>query len=207
MHREALDTMSTHHSYVLHARDTLLAYTRHKCGEDALVRRALSRAEQSHQGQTRDGGEPYIIHPIRVATHFLALWPGLVAQEQIASAVLHDVLEDDRTLRYEDLVAEFGPEVASAVEALSKDTAEHVLSPGEYRERILAAPPFVRLIKLCDRLDNILSLRSCPDHDKVRRYLERTEAYYRVIGESVDRALLDIILKAIEELKVACGEG
>jgi GTP pyrophosphokinase len=180
--------------FVRHGEETLFAYARYRCGGDDIVRRAVARARKSHALQKRDGGEPYIVHPLRVATHFMQFMQGDILQEDVATAVLHDVLEDDPEVTAKMLQAEFGVEVASAVEMLSKDTPERRLTAEEYRQQVLAAPLKVRVIKLCDRLDNLLSLHSCPDSGKVRRYRERTADYYGAIGTATDTRLLQIIL-------------
>ena len=81
-----------------------------------LVRRAFERARQSHEGQTRQSGEPYIIHPVEV-TEILA---DLEMDEQtLAAGLLHDVVEDCGVTS-EQIAQEFGPEVALLVDGVTK---------------------------------------------------------------------------------------
>lgn len=185
-----------HQAYVDHLKFSLLAYGRYKGCDLEVIKRAIAVAEQAHAQQKRDGGEPYIIHPLRVAMHVLVVYPPASTLE-VAVALLHDILEDSPSWTKARVSAEFGDQIAQAVDILSKTSAEKELSAEEYKRHIINAPQYVRLIKLCDRLDNILSCRSCPDSAKVMRYLERTEAYYRDIAKETDERLLEVILEDI----------
>ena len=81
-----------------------------------LVRQAYAYAHAAHAGQTRSSGEPYIIHPVEV-TEILA---DLEMDEQtLAAGLLHDVVEDCGVTS-EDLMREFGPEVAHLVDGVTK---------------------------------------------------------------------------------------
>ncbi len=189
--------------FIAHARHTLFAYARARCGGDATVRRAVAVAGESHRNQFRDGGEAYIIHPLRVATHFLVFWdePGLT-EPDVASAVLHDVIEDDPGMSRDRLAAEFGADVADAVHRLSRKTSEGKLAPAEYRRTLLESNRKVQVIKLCDRLDNILSLYSCPDVAKVQRYLDQTAEFYGPLGAKANLPdLTRSILEEVEQLR------
>ena len=89
--------------------------------EATVWQRAASFAASHHRGQQRkDQRTPYFAHPARVALT-LCLEFGCRDETVIAAALLHDVLEDT-TADYEDLVDEFGPEVARLVACLSKDS-------------------------------------------------------------------------------------
>jgi GTP pyrophosphokinase len=189
-----------HGLYIEHLKYMLRAHVRYRWGNDGLVARAIEVAEGAHSHQQRDGGEPFIIHPLRVALHFLLVYPK-ATPEMVAVAVLHDVLEDAPYWSRDKLNAIFGDYVADGVERLSKTTSERSLSAAEYKRLIISSPEYIRVIKLCDRLDNIISLRTCPDTDKVQRYLDRTEAYYRDIAESSDQRLLGVILEEIDLIR------
>jgi (p)ppGpp synthase/HD superfamily hydrolase len=191
---------AVHNFYVDHLEASLLAYCRYRFGSDATVRRAIALAKESHSQQIRDGGEPYIIHPLRVANHYLVVNPS-ASESEVATAILHDVLEDNSALTRARLAEIMGDEIAAAVDILSKKTSEKFLSAEEYKIGIINASPFVRIIKLCDRLDNLISLRSCPDSQKRHRYLTRTEAYYEAIAKDTDPTLFRVILEEISRLK------
>lgn len=195
--------------FIAHARNTLYAYARARCGGDSTVRRAVAVAGESHRNQLRDGGEAYIIHPLRVATHFLVFWdePGLT-QSDVASAVLHDVLEDDPDMSLGRLAEEFGADVADAVFRLSRKTPQGTLTPAQYRGTLLESSRKVQVIKLCDRLDNILSLYSCPDAAKVQRYLDQTAEFYGPLGEKANLPdLTRSILEEVEQLRGPASDG
>ena len=84
--------------------------------EQQLVEHACDYAFVKHDGQTRKSGEPYITHPIAVATE-VASWK--LDAKTIVSALLHDVLEDTGTTKAE-LASEFDETVAAIVDGLSK---------------------------------------------------------------------------------------
>ena len=193
-------------NYIEHARNTLFAYSRLRCGGDDDVRRAVEMAEVSHRGQTRDGGEDYIIHPLRVATHFV-VFATQPTEEQVCAAILHDVLEDDPEMSTDRLTQGFGADVAEAVRLLSRKTPTSEMSVEAYRGGLMKAPNYVQVIKLCDRLDNVLSLTSCPDPGKVSRYLDQTVAFFTLLAQAAGRDdLLSMILDEIKRVRgQVCG--
>ncbi|MBX7245041.1 MAG: HD domain-containing protein [Candidatus Sumerlaeaceae bacterium] len=194
--------------YVTHAIETLYASARYRCGGDATVRRAVEVARVSHAPHRRDGGETYIIHPIRVATHFLMFAPDPVTQDDVAAAVLHDVLEDDPNTSFEGLAAQFGPDVANAVKALSKKFATGgELSIPDFHRQLLASTKAVRIIKLCDRLDNLISLHSCPDEEKIANYLAKTARFYGELAMGTHEPLMQVILEEIEGMRRKLASG
>ena len=82
----------------------------------ALVERAFEFSESAHRGQFRKSGEPYITHPLAVAS-ILSEWQ--LDAEGLAAALLHDVMEDTSVTRTE-LESTFGKPVAAMVDGLSK---------------------------------------------------------------------------------------
>lgn len=146
----------------------------------ALVERAYQVAAQAHAGQTRLSGEPYIQHPLAVA-HILATI-GMDA-DGVAAGLLHDVVEDtDITL--EQLREQFGEDVASLVDSVTKleridrfsQKAEERRGAGEIeslRKVFIAMAEDIRvvMIKLADRLHNMRTLEALPP--------ERREEYAR----------------------------
>lgn len=132
----------------------------------ATLERAIAIAAAAHTGQTDKGGQPYILHPLRVMMRCTT------ADEQMA-AVLHDVVEDsDVTLA--DLEQEgFPRSVVEAVEALTK-------RPGETRIQAAhraAAHPVARAVKLADNADNTDLTRI---QNPTQKDLERMEDYKKV---------------------------
>jgi GTP diphosphokinase / guanosine-3',5'-bis(diphosphate) 3'-diphosphatase len=105
--------------------------------------RAIEIAVLAHAGQVDKGGDPYILHPLRVMLR-------MTTDEERIAAVLHDVVEDSE-YTLESLAAEgFSPSVVSALDALTK-------RPGETRIEAAhraARHPLARLVKLADNAEN-----------------------------------------------------
>ena len=127
------------------------------------IREAYKYAEQLHAGQFRLSGEPYICHPVAVATIVAEL--GLDT-DSICAALLHDTVEDcaDKT-SLEDLTKMFGTDVAMLVDGLTKIIQVQVADKEEahienIRKMLLAMNRDIRVIfiKLCDRLHNMRTL-------------------------------------------------
>ena len=129
------------------------------------VRQAYRFADESHLGQLRQNGEPYITHPIAVAAQ-CATWK-LDAQALMA-ALLHDAIEDCGVTKAE-LIERFGSPVAELVDGLTKleklqfDTREENQAES-FRKMLLAMARDVRviLIKLADRSHNMRTLSDMP---------------------------------------------
>ena len=143
-----------------------------------LVRRAYTVAEKAHRGQTRKSGDPYITHPVSVATILAEL--GSPA-EVIAAALLHDTVEDtDYSL--ERLRAEFGEVIAVMVDGvtkLDKVTYGEAAQAETVRKMIVAMSRDVRvlLIKLADRLHNARTWKYVPAASAERKAKETLEIY------------------------------
>jgi (p)ppGpp synthase/HD superfamily hydrolase len=133
------------------------------------TQKAFNLAMEAHDGQKRKSGEPYIIHPILVA----AITAYISGDEtMVASALLHDVVEDtDYTI--EDIEREFGGDIVHIVGGLTKivEIRDQKLIPSgsedrlinsalSFRKMLIASIKDVRVlvIKLCDRLHNMLTL-------------------------------------------------
>ncbi|SFV63825.1 GTP pyrophosphokinase, (p)ppGpp synthetase II / Guanosine-3',5'-bis(diphosphate) 3'-pyrophosphohydrolase [hydrothermal vent metagenome] len=157
-----------------------------------LVEKALDLAIKAHEGQKRKSGEPYIIHPILVA----AITAVVSAEEiMVVAALLHDVVEDtEYTL--EDMREVFGSDVAHIVDGLTKIVAmrdEKLIPSGSgdrlissaltFRKILIASIKDVRVlvIKLCDRLHNMLTLDALSEK-KQKRIAEETLVVYAPIA-------------------------
>jgi GTP diphosphokinase / guanosine-3',5'-bis(diphosphate) 3'-diphosphatase len=136
----------------------------------ALVERAFEFSESAHRGQFRKSGEPYITHPLAVAS-ILSQWR--LDAEGLAAALLHDVMEDTSVTRNE-LEKSFGRPVAEMVDGVSKlDQIEFNSREDQqaesFRKMLLAMARDIRviLIKLADRLHNMRTLDAmAPAHRK-----------------------------------------
>ena len=127
-----------------------------------LIQRAYNYALEKHGEQKRKSGEPYIIHPTNVAYTIAEI--GL-DEQTICAALLHDVVEDTE-VTFEDIVKEFGQEIAEMVDGVTKlKQIEHASieenQVENYRKMFLAMGKDIRviIIKLADRLHNMRTLQ------------------------------------------------
>ena len=145
-----------------------------------LVERAYVYSARIHEGQVRLSGEPYLSHPLEVAGLLTRLKLDPVS---VAAGLLHDALEDTKATM-EDLTDLFGPSVAHIVEGVTKIS---VLAFRSYEDRqaesirkmILAMADDIRviLIKLCDRLHNMKTLRFQKEEKQVKIAQETLDIY------------------------------
>src|SRR5947207_1336861 len=150
----------------------------------ALVERAFEFSETAHRGQFRKSGEPYITHPLAVAS-ILSQWR--IDAEGLAAALLHDVMEDTSVTRSQ-LETKFGRPVAEMVDGVSKldqiefSTREEAQAES-FRKMLLAMARDVRviLIKLADRLHNMRTLDAMA-HAHRRRIARETLDIYAPIA-------------------------
>jgi len=125
-----------------------------------LIQRAFTVAEKYHEGQKRKSGDPYITHPVAVATILAEL--GL-SGATLAAALLHDTVEDT-PYTLEELRGEFGDEIAKLVDGVTKlDKVEFGESAQAetVRKMVIAMAQDIRVlvIKLADRLHNARTWR------------------------------------------------
>ncbi len=144
------------------------------------VSRAWLFTERAHQGQNRLSGAPFETHPLAVA--FLLASQGFDETSAIVG-LLHDTVEDT-TVSSEELRLEFGDEVADLVEGVTKIGRHSYVRRDEvqaetFRKLILASARDVRviLVKLADRLHNMMTLEHLPAEDRRRIALETLEIY------------------------------
>ena len=143
-----------------------------------LVVRAYTVAEEAHRGQTRKSGDPYITHPVAVATILAEI--GMLPVT-LAAALLHDTVEDtDYSL--EELTESFGPEVAAMVDGvtkLDKLTYGQAAQSETVRKMIVAMAKDIRVlvIKLADRLHNARTWKFVPAASSTKKARETLEIY------------------------------
>ncbi|HEX2252256.1 MAG TPA: bifunctional (p)ppGpp synthetase/guanosine-3',5'-bis(diphosphate) 3'-pyrophosphohydrolase [Thermoanaerobaculia bacterium] len=137
-------------------------------------------SEEMHTGQLRRSGEPYFLHPVNVAYLLADLKFDYVS---VAVGLLHDVLEDTLTTR-EVLAGRFGEEIAELVDGVTKIGRHEYVRRDEaqaetFRKMILASAKDVRvvLVKLADRLHNMMTLEPMPPEARRRISRETLEIY------------------------------
>ncbi|MBI4434156.1 bifunctional (p)ppGpp synthetase/guanosine-3',5'-bis(diphosphate) 3'-pyrophosphohydrolase [Candidatus Uhrbacteria bacterium] len=145
----------------------------------ALIERAYAYAAAAHAGKLRYSGHPYIVHPVGTAQR---LANTRVSAAMIAAGLLHDVIEDaDRSA--EDLRREFGREIASLVEGVTKTSAVRLRGEERYIENLrkmfvaMAKDIRVIIIKFCDRLHNLETLQYVPEPKRTRIARESLEIH------------------------------
>ncbi len=172
---------------------------------DENIQKAIDFARMSHEGQFRKSGEPYVIHPILVASIVASISSDSV---MVIAALLHDVVEDtEYTL--EDVRELFGDEVALLVDGLTKlsEIREEELISSDSDEKLIKSAlsfknmllvsvkdPRVLVIKLCDRLHNMMTLDSLPEN-KQKRISEETLVVYAPIAHRLGISKLKNLLE------------
>lgn len=145
-----------------------------------VLRKAFEFAAERHRHQVRKSGEPYMIHPLHVATILADMQMDLVC---LQTGLLHDVLEDTKTT-IDELKRLFGDEVARCVDGVTKLSKLHIYSREErqaetLRKMLLAMVTDIRviLVKLADRLHNVRTLGNLSRERQEAIALETLEIY------------------------------
>lgn len=174
-------------------------------GDLDLIIKAYNFAETAHQGQIRKSGERFFIHPFSVAMILAELNMDLGT---IVAGLLHDVIEDT-DVTYENIVSEFGEEIAHLVEGVTKLKSIKYRTKQEtqaenLRKMVIAMSKDIRviIIKLADRLHNIRTLGYMPEHKKKEKALETMEIYapiaHRLGISKIKWELEDLALRHID---------
>jgi GTP pyrophosphokinase len=172
------------------------------------IDRAYRFAAKAHAGQTRLTGDPYVLHPMEVASILSTL---NVDHVTILGALLHDVVEDTG-VEVEDVAVHFSPVVALLVEGMTKlsalryDSKSNEDRQAEYFRKMLlsmAQDMRVILIKLADRLHNMRTLDAMPPKSR-RRIAEETVEIYAPLAHRfgvgrIKWELEDLALKVLDE--------
>lgn len=148
--------------------------------DEAEIRSAYELAKVNHQGQKRNSGEDYIIHPLHVA---MILADMNMDSATIIAGLLHDTIEDT-SVTYEDIEKKFGKEIAELVDGVTKLKKLNYKSKAEkqaenIRKMVLAMAKDIRVIivKLADRLHNMRTLEYMTEAKKIEKATETLEIY------------------------------
>lgn len=163
------------------------------------VKDAFRCADEAHLGQFRKSGEPYITHPLAVAS-ILAQWH--MDADTICAGLLHDVLEDTGMSKFE-MVQRFGVQIADLVDGVSKLTkmsfsSNEIAQAESFRKMLLAMSRDVRviLVKLADRLHNMRTLGVMRPEKRRRIATETLEIYVPI----AHRLGLNGLFRELQEL-------
>jgi len=175
----------------------------------AKINKAFEYAASLHEGQFRNSGDPYIIHPIAVAEIVFSL--GLDT-DSICAAFLHDTVEDcSEKTSLEDLRKLFGSDVAMLVDGLTKIKDINIIDKEEahienIRKMLLAMSKDIRVIfiKLCDRLHNMRTLDAKPEAKRRVTALETMHVYaplaHRLGIQKIKKELEDVALYYLDPI-------
>ncbi len=150
-----------------------------------LIRAAHRYAAGMHEGQTRHSGEPYISHPVAVAT---ILAEQRLDDATIVTALLHDTIEDTRST-YGEVASRFGPEIADLVDGVTKLTKLQLTSTEtkqaeNFRKLFMAMSRDMRviLVKLADRLHNMRTITAMRPDKQGQKARETMDIYAPLAG-------------------------
>lgn len=170
-----------------------------------ILQSALDFSIASHKEQFRKSGDPYVVHPILVASVVASITED---SAMVVAALLHDVVEDTDVI-IEEIQKHFGEDVAHLVEGLTKidsirdaqlipshSDEKLVVSALTFRKMLLASIEDVRVlvVKLCDRLHNMMTLDALPPH-KQHRIAEETVVVYSPIAHRLGISFLKNLLE------------
>ena len=197
--------------------------------EVGMIRRAYEYANEMHSGQTRQSGEPYIIHPLNVAYIVAEMHAD---RNTVCAALLHDTLEDTHATK-EEIAELFNSDIANLVDGVTKISKMNFSSKIEQnlantRKIITSITDDVRIIiiKLADRLHNMRTLEYKSVFKQKENSLETLEIFvplayyigaYRIKSELEDisfrylkpkeyRKLYNIMSRASEENNIVLTE-
>lgn len=178
--RSRFGRFGSKHAVGIPALEPLLRAVRanHPKADVSLIERAYVTAELAHRGQMRKSGDPYITHPVAVATILAEL--GLTPPT-LAAALLHDTVEDT-SYSLEELTKEYGQEIALLVDGvtkLDKVTYGEAAQSETVRKMVVAMAKDIRvlMIKLADRLHNARTWKFVPSSSAAKKARETLEIY------------------------------
>ncbi len=171
-----------------------------------LIEKAYNLSKIAHEGQERVSGDPYIIHPVAVGCILAELE---MDDSSIAAGILHDTIEDT-TYNYEQIKKEFGEEIAELVDGVTKltkipHTTKQEIQAENFRKMFLAMAKDIRviIIKLCDRLHNMRTLKFVNKDKQFKTARETMEIYaplaHRLGIHKIKWELEDLSFRYIDE--------
>lgn len=176
-----------------------------------LIENAYKFAEKAHEGQFRKSGQPYVVHCIQVANTLASL---RCDPKTVAAGFLHDTVEDCEGISEDVISKEFGKEVSTIVEAVTKigniqfkDEKEY--QANNHRKLFIAMAKDIRviLVKLADRLHNMRTLQYMGPEKQKKIAMETLNVYapiaHRLGISEIKNELEDLSFKYINPKKYA----
>jgi guanosine-3',5'-bis(diphosphate) 3'-pyrophosphohydrolase len=152
----------------------------------ALIAKAYDFSQKAHSQQKRASGEPYFLHPLAVAEILASL---KLDVHSVITGLLHDTIEDT-DVTHTDIYNNFGPEITSLVDGVTKLTrievqSEKTQQAENFRKLLLAMSSDIRvlLVKLVDRLHNMRTLYHIVDPKKRKRIAKESLDIYCPLAE------------------------
>jgi GTP pyrophosphokinase len=184
---------------------------RHPKAPTALITRAYLHAADTHRGQLRNSGEPYVQHPLAVARIVADLGLDDVT---VASALLHDTVEADTGVTPDDVDRMYGAEVAAIVDGVSKldrvrfDSRESQQAATMRKMLVSMAKDLrVLIIKLADRLHNMRTICALPTQKQERIASETLDIYaplaHRLGMQAMRSEIQDLAFAALHPKRYA----
>ncbi len=164
----------------------------------ALLNRAYVFSMKAHGNQRRASGQPYLVHPLEVASILADL---KLDDTSIAAGLLHDTIEDTLAT-YDEIKKQFGEEVANLVEGVTKlskieFTSKEVEHAENFRKLMLAMSKDIRilLIKLADRYHNMGTLHHIKKPEKRKRIAKETMDIYVPLADRIGLYSIKVMLE------------
>ncbi|MFA7653533.1 MAG: HD domain-containing protein [Candidatus Magasanikbacteria bacterium] len=173
------------------------------------LKAAFKLSKHAHTGQKRDEGDPYFIHPLRVA-NFLIKDLKVFNPDIISSALLHDVVEDT-DVPLSIIKKQFGTRIGNLVKNLTRPRPKHETEDHKRKGKLkkyyalLKADEDTRLIKCADMLDNLRSMHFVPKHHPTRRkfprWLEEVKKYNLPLARITNKTVVIKMQKTFNQTK------
>ncbi len=176
-----------------------------------LFEYAMGIAKQVHNIQVRDDGKPYL------EQHIFPIVKSVIEKnikkdylnEMLILSILHDVLEDDLKIDHEKFKTILGQKLYQELKLLSKKKVfnekltqdEKYLRNKEMIDKLRHAPIYVRIIKIEDRLNNLLCTEAINNIPKYIRFLKETEDFFYTLADSIDSEYKDLLQYQVNRLK------
>lgn len=175
-----------------------------------LFKKAFDQARKTHQNQKRDNGQPYLEEHIYPMVSDLAdsYTDQTCPENLLIGALLHDVLEDDEDISDRKFIDQFGEEIYQIIKPVTKDKKDNSSDLTESQkteinrkmiDRLAHSHQFTKLIKLADRMNNLLS--ESPKKLKFNRYVLEAEEFFLPFAKKESRYYYEKLKALIPLLK------